>query len=128
MGTRPRHALRRPETHTREEQVDLRTERLESSLQQQVLLEAVPTSALGDELPFEVLNRKRYRHPAVRIEVLERDRGDMCPMHLRGAGTPVQADPREIRVEVEHRGTLMEVAETASNQSAKSHRVPGQGW
>ena len=45
---------RRAQAHAREKHVDFRTERFERSLQQQVLLEAIPTTALQDELSFQV--------------------------------------------------------------------------
>ncbi len=106
MGARARDARLCADAHTRQEEVDLGAESLEAGLQQQVLLEAVASPAPGDELPLQIVNRDGYRDPAVRIEVLERDRGDVGQVNLGDAGTAAQADPREIRIEIEHRGTL----------------------
>ena len=69
-----RDATLRADAHTCNEQVDLGAESLEAGLQQQVLLEAVASPMLGDELPLQIVNSERYRDTAVRIEVLERDR------------------------------------------------------
>src|SRR5262249_18563130 len=99
----PRHAGLSSESNAREEQVDLRAQRLERGLHQQVLLEAVAASALGHELSLEVLGHERHRHAALRIEVLERDRRAVASVQLREARTPTQPDPPEGCVEVEHR-------------------------
>src|SRR6266436_8166608 len=106
MCSRARYATLCADAHTCKEEVDLGAESLEAGLQQQVLLEAVASPAPGNELPLQIVNRDGYRDPAVRIEVLERDRGNVGQVNLRDARTAVQADPREIRIEIEHRRTL----------------------
>jgi hypothetical protein len=102
VRARPHDSARRTDTHPREQQVDLRAQRLVRVLQQQVLLEAVAAAAAGDELLLDVRSLERHRDPPVRIEVLERDGGELAEMHLGQARPAVQADPREIRLEVVH--------------------------
>ena len=77
-----------------------------AGLEQQVLLEAVAAAALIDELALEVLELERDRDPAARIEVLERDRGDVRAVQLGQSRAAAQPDAREIRVEVEHGARL----------------------
>ena len=55
VGPRPRAAGPRADPHAREEHLDLRAQRLERRLQQQVLLEAVAAAAVRHELALEVL-------------------------------------------------------------------------
>src|SRR5205085_9926872 len=49
------------------------------------------------------LGRERHRHAAVRIEVLERDRGGVRAVNLVEGWPAIQADPLKIGIEVEHR-------------------------
>ena len=102
MGARSHRAGRCAETHAREQQVDLRTECLEPRLEQQVLLKAVAAAALGHELALEIVRGKRHRDAALRIEILEGDRGGVRAVHLRKARAPAQADPLQVGIEVEH--------------------------
>src|SRR2546421_6608201 len=102
MAARPHRAGRRAGAHAREQQIDLRAERLERSLQQQVLLEAVATPALGDELSLEVLELERDGQATLRIEVLKRDRRVVGPVYLRKGRAGAQAERREVCVEVDH--------------------------
>ena len=60
-----------------QEHLDLGSERLERGLQQQVVLEAVPTAAPVHELALDVLELQGHGDTATRVEVLERDRGDV---------------------------------------------------
>ena len=68
--------------HAREIQLDVGPERLVRALQEEVLLEAVATAALGHELSLEVHGLERHRNPAPGIEVLERNRGHVRAMQL----------------------------------------------
>ena len=110
VGPRPRAAWDRADPYSGEEHLDLRAERLERRLQQQVLLEAISAAAVGHELLLEVLGLERDRDATPRVEVLERDRGDMRAVKLGQIRAPAQPDAGEIRVEVEHPPTVLRPA------------------
>jgi hypothetical protein len=114
----PHHARLRAQAHACQEHVHLRAERLEGCLQQQVLLEAIAAAAFGHELALEVLHLQRHRQALVRVEVLEGDRGQVRPVQLRDARAPVQADPLQVGVQVEHARTLATGINSSSRQSA----------
>src|SRR5438270_757624 len=86
-----------------EHQLNLEPESSQRVREQQVLLKAVAAPPVVDELSLEILDRQRDRDASMRVEVLERDRGRVGPVDLGEAGTAAQADPLEVRVEVEHR-------------------------
>ena len=65
------------------------------------MLKAIAAAALIDELAAQGIGLERDRDAAVRVEVLERDRHDVRPVQLRQAGSPADADPLRIRVEIE---------------------------
>jgi len=68
------------------------------------VLEAIPAPSAGHEFSLEIGLLERNRNAAVGVEVLERDRRGVGPVDRR-PGRPVrliQADPVEIRFEVEH--------------------------
>ena len=117
MRSRPRSRPAGADADAREEQVDLRAERLERRLQEQVLLEAVAAAALGDELALEVLGGERHRDPAVGIEVLERDRGDCARCTSATLGRP----RRPIRARYASRSTI---AGTLIPASGPGHPSP----
>jgi hypothetical protein len=102
------HAPRRSaDPDSGEQRLDLRAERLERRPQQQILLEAVATAAFGDKLALDVIGRERDRYAALRVEVLERDRGDVRAVDLGDRRCAGQADPSQIAVEVKHWTTLV---------------------
>jgi hypothetical protein len=88
--------------HAREVGVHLGAHLLQSSLQQQILLEAVAAAPFGDELALDILASKRHAEAAVRIEVLKGDRGDVRAVHLGDGAAAGQTDPVQVSVEVEH--------------------------
>jgi hypothetical protein len=89
---------------TRQHRLDRQAHVLERRRQEQVVLEAVPAPASSHELALEIGLLQRDRDAAVGVEVLERDRRRVRPRDRwpgRFAGR-VQADPAEIRVEIDH--------------------------
>jgi len=86
----------------REHQVHLDPERLKRRREQQVLLEAVAAATVAHQLALEIVDRERHPDAAVRVEVLERDRGRVGAVDLRDPRAPAQPNPRQVRVEVEH--------------------------
>ncbi len=90
VAARPHGTRRGADADAREVQVDLRSELLERGPQQQVVLEAITATPVVDRLPGDVVERQRDGDPAVRIEVLERDRDDMRAVTAASAGRPLR--------------------------------------
>jgi hypothetical protein len=125
----PHHARLRAQAHACQEHVHLRAERLEGCLQQQVLLEAVAAAAFPHELALEVLHLQRHPQALVRVEILEGDRGQVRPVHLRDARAPIQADPLQVGVQVEHARTLAAAVASRGRCPAKIAAAPSlQPW
>jgi hypothetical protein len=72
--------------------------------ERQVLLEAVAATPLMHELALEILLGKRYWNPAMRIEVLEWDRGRVCAVDglQRRALAGAQPDAPKVGGEIQH--------------------------
>lgn len=101
---RPDRAPLTADAHAREHRFDLRAERLERRLEQQVLLEAVAAAAGVDELARERVWLQRHGDPDQRIEVLEEDPRHMRAVEFGQGGTShsCKTDPPQVSGQVEH--------------------------
>lgn len=106
VGARPHDTGRSSEFDACEHRLDVRAKCLERSLQEQVLLEAVATARLTDELALQILQLERHLQATVWVEVLEGDRRDLGTVYLGQTGTSAEVDSLDIRVQVEHDGNV----------------------
>jgi hypothetical protein len=108
MTRRPRLAGSTAHPDPRQHRLDTEAHMLECRRQEQVVLEAIPAPPAGHELPLKIGLLQRDGDAAVGVEVLERDRRRVRPVdRLPGRLIRrVQADPAEVRVEIEHRANV----------------------
>ena len=85
-----------------QQEVDRESGLFEHGREQQVVLEAVATATLADELAFELVQVQGDGSATPWIQVFERDRGDMGSVDLRQRWRADEPDARHVFREVDH--------------------------
>jgi hypothetical protein len=102
------------------------SEFLASSLEQQVLLEAVAAPSTRDDLALQIGHIERNRVTLVRAEVLEGDGVHVSTVHLTQVGATTHAEDFKVCAHVVHVGLSLWIAGGTVNGSVDRKRIAGE--